>query len=327
MRALTVGDAGALLSAWTSHVLQSHGIRSLLIKGVSLEHHGLRKPRVSSDVDVLVSPNDLRATLGVFRASGWRERPTTFAQHLYTEHSVALIHPLWPIDIDVHHAFPGFLAPAESVFDTLWKYRVTLPIAGVECLVPDRNSSALILALHSLRGLTSDPRHREELSHLEGVLKRSDGERDDMLELAVRTGSDATLFRFLSGIGLAFEPSRDVNDPEVRDWIVRVETPYRSSHMWGSLLAKAQGRERLRVLRHLLWPSTHDLDMIFPDLTGGPSRYVVARIRRAWHGYPVVIGMIRAWRPRLHARGSRNLERASPVSSTEERGHRRRFTR
>lgn len=291
---LDPADAVSLLSGWLADALGRRRVRYLLIKGPSLEIHGLRPGRVSSDVDLLVSPHDVPAVMAVLKQSGWRERPTTFAQSLYTEHSVSLLHPSWPIDLDLHDSFPGFFEPPATVFDVLWGRRDVCRIADVPCAVPDRASSVLILALHSMRGLTSSDRHRVELEHLFEVLSRAPVNADVLLSLAVQTGCDASLEDFLQRLGIRFHPALR-HEEALKDWEERVTSPFRSSHMWRRLLAHSRGKKRLAVVRHLIWPSAYDLDLQQGTLEGGRSRYMRARFKRATNGLPVLAVMLKSW--------------------------------
>ena len=309
-QSLDPADAVPLLSGWIAEILNRRGTRYLLIKGPSLEFHGLRSGRVSSDVDLLVDPADVPAVMEVLQESGWRERPTTFAQNLYTEHSVSLLHPLWPIDIDVHHSFPGFFEPPAIVFDCLWRRRDVCPIADVACMVPDRASSVLILALHSLRGLTSSDRHRIELENLLEVLSRAPVRADDLLSLAYQTGCDASLKDFLLQLNIDVRPKLR-HEEALKDWEERVSSPFRSSHMWRRLLAHSQGKQRIAVMRHLIWPSAHDLDLQHGGLVGGRGRYVRARLKRAANGLPVLVVMLKSWFA-LDPPGGQRLHRRHP---------------
>ncbi|MBT9606347.1 nucleotidyltransferase family protein [Microbacterium sp.] len=294
---LRMSEAGPLLTAWVSWFLAERGVRFLVIKGAALTHHGLRAARISSDVDVLVDPTDVDAAVVALVDAGWRLRPTTFAQQRYSEHSVSLIHNSWPIDIDVHHAFPGFLQDPTRTFDVLWERRETICIADVPAPVPDRHSSALILALHSYRGRSAETRHSRELDELLVALRSTDGDAYDLLALAVASGSDASLRDFFADLGVAFSPSRGDDDPALIAWNERVHSPSRSAHMWLHLIRSARGWRKVEALRHAVWPNAEDLDILHSGGGRAASQreYFRLRMRRLSRGVPVLRGMAALW--------------------------------
>ncbi len=74
-------------------------------------------------------------------------------------HSVNLLSDLWPIGIDVHHYFPGFLADPSEVFETLWDRHEDVPLARVPVPACDPVSQVAVMALHYLR-VSPDGRQR-----------------------------------------------------------------------------------------------------------------------------------------------------------------------
>jgi|GEM_PF-1272950 len=179
---LRLDESVALAGALTQFVARSHGIRMLVIKGAPAEEMGLRPPRASSDVDVLVEPARAAELIRLLGERGWRPRDVPDFPRLLARHSYTLIHDEWNCDIDVHHYWPGFLAPAETAFEELWASHATASMAEVDVDVPDRAGAALVLALHSLReaGFV-DPSSRQmvEYRFLVGALTTPSEEADD----------------------------------------------------------------------------------------------------------------------------------------------------
>src|SRR6188768_285867 len=138
-----------LAGAWCSELAARLPVRALVIKGPALAEYRLRTPRIAADVDVLVHPDDYKSYTMAIAASGWTERHHLFIADRTAPHSTTFIRDGWPIDIDVHRFFPGFLADPGLVFDILWARRVPRTSGHVRTWVPDRPSSALILGLHS----------------------------------------------------------------------------------------------------------------------------------------------------------------------------------
>ena len=179
---LRLDESVALAGALTQFVARSHGIRMLVIKGAPAEEMGLRPPRASSDVDVLVEPARAAELIRLLGERGWRPRDVPDFPRLLARHSYTLIHDEWNCDIDVHHYWPGFLAPAETAFEELWASHATASMAEVDVDVPDRAGAALVLALHSLReaGFV-DPSSRQmvEYRFLVGALTTPTEDADD----------------------------------------------------------------------------------------------------------------------------------------------------
>lgn len=205
--ALALDEATELASAWAGSLSESLGIRVLLIKGRALQVHGLRSEHVSSDVDVLVEPARFLDFCEAIEAHGWRRRPEAFLDSKVIVHSRAYVHEGWCCDLDVHSNYPGFLAQPAHVFDTLWARRIRLSFAHRDVWVPDRVSSALLLALHSLRGNDEQHRHKAELEFLLRV-EFSTRERSEIAALAHAVRCNTTLADVLPQMGVTWSSPR-----------------------------------------------------------------------------------------------------------------------
>jgi hypothetical protein len=199
---LRLDEAGPLAQVLVAQVAGRHGLRALAIKGPTVALQGLRAPRTSADVDVLVHPTELEPFIDAMVALGWRRGVTTTAALMMPMHSVNLLHDHWPLGIDVHHYFPGFLADPAQVFDALWQRRASVVLAGVPVPAADPVAQAAIVALHLLRDTPSG-----RSPALEDLLDRARasfaaGDRADLVALAGRTGATDTLRPFLLGLGL-----------------------------------------------------------------------------------------------------------------------------
>ena len=255
----------ALAAALGSHTADTLGVRSLLIKGAGLEELGLRSQRTSSDVDLWIDPRRFDDVLGALAKRGWVERPRWRLSDAMTTHSVSLLHPGWSCDIDVHRSFPGFLAPPQHVFDVLWSRRMEVDRAGIRCAMPDRASSAAILALHSLRSSPTEPRHLNEYRDLVARLAHAD---DVVLvrqiaDVAHATGSVGPLEPLLRAIG-AEVPGFDTSDPAYREWIAHVNAGNNVTAVFAQRWARAPWVERPRMLALALWPSNAELRLAQP---------------------------------------------------------------
>ncbi|ODT43124.1 MAG: hypothetical protein BGO45_03720 [Microbacterium sp. 71-36] len=297
-RSFPLATSIELAHAWTSWLLEQEGIRALFIKGPGLAHHGLRQPRVSSDVDVLVAPAQADRFVEALRRNGWAERKERSERAIYVSHSVTLVHESWPCDIDVHHTFPGFLADPQETFDTLWARRVALPLARREVPVPDRLGSLLIASLHALRSRSTDPRHRRELDYLLTRVSLSEQERLDLAALAISTGCDRTLRTVLTALDVPgpADPADSRGDAvALREWELRVAAGASTGYMWLTMLRRQHGLSALRTARSAIWPSRAELSRMRPDAVDSVLGRLRARTDRLVTGLPGAISAARLW--------------------------------
>ena len=184
-----------LLAAAVSDFAELHGVRTLVIKGRVLADQGLRAVRGSSDVDVLVDPAAFERLWGLLRSNGWTDRDKAVLVDLPREGSVlapharTLEHPHWPCHLDLHRYYPGFLKPAQSVFDTLWEARSTIDLAHRKCSVPAVADHWLIAALHSERS--------RDVAQLKDLEQRSVSspslDLNNLAERAIEMGAEGPL--------------------------------------------------------------------------------------------------------------------------------------
>lgn len=286
-RTVTLGlrDAVELGHAWTARVAADVGIRVLLIKGPNLQAAGLRAPRVSGDVDVLVDPAGFDRYCAAIEAAGWIERPSTFVSDRFTLHSRSFTHDGWPCDLDVHRWFPGFLAAPAAVFDALWERRTRAGFAHVECDVPDRIGGILILALHSLRGTVGERRHRAELEYLIAATTLGDVERADAASLALATGCAATLEDVLPRLGIMVAaPASELASPQLRAWRERVASGGAGAYFWIAEFRRATWRDRATLIGKAIWPSARDMNVHTPGIAPSTLPQLRARIARYGRG-------------------------------------------
>lgn len=291
---LRLGEAVELGHALVHHRASELDVRVLLIKGSSLQLHGLRSERQSSDVDVLVEPGHFDRFCATLFEEGWRDRPLGFIGSRTSVHSRTFIRDGWPCDLDVHSFYPGFLAPPAEVFEALWADRVQMPFAHRLCDVPDRLGSALILALHSLRGKALEPRHRRELDELLQI--ELDGpERARLAELAKRTGCAATLEDVLTRLGVQVAVSdAERSAEEVVRWRRRVASGSHGAYFWIDAFRRGDGRERVAVVRRAVWPTREHLLLSRPETTDTVPGRLRGRLARWGRGIRSVPQAVRA---------------------------------
>ncbi len=231
-QAFNLTEAVALAAAQVAYLGKAYGIDFLIIKGPGATHQGVRPTRESADVDVMVRERDTELLVQVFKGLGWIPRPHD-KDDVFPSHSTTLYHPQWPCDIDVHHHFPGFETGTDIAFDALWERRTTYLSAGHMVNIPDRNSAALIQALHSLRASWL-PVNQMDYNHLKSISVSF----EEIHAIAARTGSLGTArpyLKFLSQSGTDLEEA----EPS-QEWKNRQNT-------------RLPGMYRLHEIRHSNW--------------------------------------------------------------------------
>lgn len=285
--ALDISTATELLQAWLADLAQTHGLAVLFIKGKSGSFHGLRPSRVSSDIDVLVHPDEFQVWEDLLAGNGWQERAATAGQDLYVTHSVSYLHPSWPLDIDLHRNFPGFLADPSTTFQALYEKRCTLRVAGVDTSITDKVSTLAILALHSLRSRDDAGRHSSELAYLLENADLTPTERDDLGSFAMITGCDRTLDDVLAHLGITRPAGISKgSEASLREWRLRVASGASTGYMWWLMLRRQKGLGRIRLFRDAVWPDRADLLQMRPGIDDSPAGRARARLNRLRSGFP-----------------------------------------
>ena len=234
---------------------RSHGLRVLVIKGTSLNHHGLRERTSHADVDVLVAPDDVEPFLKAMADIGWRARMGKYNDYPVRNHSVTLIHDRWPADLDVHRVFPGFLRDAGEVFDQLWSRRVEIESANQPVDITDFSGSALVLALHSARSKAENPRHADELARLIQLSADWSAEqRADIAELARATGCSQALDEILPLMGVPVSTDDGASQADVTRWRQVIHGEVSSLEAWRANLREHPVHRWPGLVWHAVWP-------------------------------------------------------------------------
>ncbi len=278
------GEAAPLLHAQVARAASGASLRALAIKGPALAVQGLRTARDTADVDVLVHPDELGPLVEALRTAGWRELLATTAPSIMPRHSVSVLNDHWPLSIDVHHYFPGFLADPGQVFDVLWARHEDVALAGVPVPTCDRVAHVALVALHHLRDQRAGAPLHPELVELRTRARStlSLDELDELVEVARELGAVATLRSFLVSLGV---PSGDLDGPapeeELALWNLRVSAPH--SYPWLLHLRQTPlGRWPREVWRAVML--TEDEIRTFHDDGRGTSSVALLRWRRMRRG-------------------------------------------
>lgn len=277
--------AVALLPPAIHRVAAANGIRVLSIKGAVLAQQGLRSRRRPSDVDVLVDPALFEELVAILRSTGWRDRdgkvlvPLPREGTVLAPHARTLEHPRWPCQLDLHRYYPGFLRPAQDVFDRLWEQRHTAQLAHADCDVPSPTDHWLLAALHVLRS-GDDPQLRELETTAADVLH---GRERDLLIRAEELGAVGPLREPLTRL-LGTSPVVPESDVELlAEWTRRIHDPGNLPDAFLEQFRVAGGATRIRLVLRQAWPPPRSA-RAFHDIGEGPfalARFYLARLALA----------------------------------------------
>jgi len=282
---LRLDDAIALSTALSQHIAQQAGIRVLVIKGPLAAERGLREPRVSRDVDLLVDPDRFDDLLAAFDQYGWKPRPSADFPILLDLHSRTLVHPKWNCDIDVHHYWPGFLGDPKDVFEQVWRRRQTMTIADVAVQTTGMADSVLVLALHSLREAGHTPASNRKMLDYEYLLAQvgQDGAlREAVLAAAVDTDAIQTARPMLTALGFTIDEERNPSE-QLRRWNLNVHARHRMTG-WVLQLREVPLWQKPGVILRAVFPTAAELRAIDPMIGAGGMALIAGWWRRFARG-------------------------------------------
>lgn len=243
-----LGASAVLLTASVARVAAHHGVRLLAIKGVAATIYGLRRPRGSSDVDVIVSPLDFDPFVAALEKRGWVRRAHDPDTGTFPLHGVSMFHPGWSADLDIHFRYPGIEQPPLEVFEMLWSQRTTVWCGNQPTPIPGLADSILIGAVHAIRSIWADS-HRAEFNFL--IERCSNMDVELLTSRAREVGALATARPFFERL-LPMRVDIDWGEPS-EEWRMRTMFPEaidRRALLW----KQASWRERLTKLRHAVFP-------------------------------------------------------------------------
>lgn len=148
------------------------GADVLHIKGVTVDPDLNPGRSAGTDADIIVRPSDVPRLMEGLTGHGWTLW-CEFHEGSAFDHAASLHHRAFGM-LDVHQNFPGLHRDPAASFETLWRDRRTVDLAGRSCAAPGPVGEHLILLLHAARspGKTVDvknhwtelpPAERDEL--------------------------------------------------------------------------------------------------------------------------------------------------------------------
>ncbi|NQX28005.1 nucleotidyltransferase family protein [Microbacteriaceae bacterium VKM Ac-2854] len=288
-----LGVAGEFAHTLAHHVAGIEGIRLLSIKGPVLADQGLRAPRLSADADVWVEPARLDDFRAAMELRGWGRRFTRETPWIIEHHADGFVHENWPVDIDIHHTYPGCFADKQLVFETLWARRTTVQMAGREVATTDRIGSLLIMILHALREPQSH-RQQDELAHAVELLSEDSEMRAELFDLAHKTGAAGPVVPVLREAGmqlvLPFDGFQSRHQRRVWSYFIATNGVGAASS-WLAQLVRSPLHKLPALIWHALYPTREEIHI---------SSFIVAETRRARTVYRLK-RLARGTRHALHA--------------------------
>lgn len=154
---LTRAEAVPLGTVLLQRLLTAAGVRSLVIKGPAFAELGVRAPKESNDIDLIVAPEDRGRATEALAVAGW-----TIISHWFPPalddiiYSTTLRHPQFPVTVDLHHHFTGFLT--RDAFEALWAQRGSVGLAHRSVDVPGYEHALIIEGLNAIKMLPEERR-------------------------------------------------------------------------------------------------------------------------------------------------------------------------
>lgn len=301
MSSLTHPEGAELLPVLVLRMANDLGVRALLIKGQVAALHQLRPAQLSNDVDILVEPAGFEPLRNALVTTGWfgvedHVQPAIAE----VKHSIALQHALWPLELDVHHSFPGMFAAPDDAFDALWDDRVDIHLAQQRLDAAGLAGSVILGLLHAWRN-PGAPKAVAEQPLLEGFLSAADDElRASVSDLVRRVGAgEAGRDRWLA-LGVDPGPQTDVDPAQMLTWRMQTDTgrPLGWSYV---LLQQPLWRAPQVFIRALLGTDEHQLRIAYPHAPAGRRGLWIIRwwrLKAAIRDTPRIVRLLRQHRQR-----------------------------
>lgn len=135
--------------AAAQYMADRHSLDVLHIKGYALDPALRWEGRVGTDVDVMVRPAHLDRYLHALLTAGWTHA-IGFEEGSPFGHAATLSHAQWGY-LDLHRSYPGFMVSPADAFESLWRERGEVVIAGANCPVPSLRGQVVVMMLHAAR--------------------------------------------------------------------------------------------------------------------------------------------------------------------------------
>ncbi|MDN5745214.1 MAG: nucleotidyltransferase family protein [Nocardioidaceae bacterium] len=234
---LTLAEAVPLGTVAVQRLLTSWGVRSLAYKGPAFAVLGVRRPRVSNDIDLLIHPDDRDRATAALTGAGWTRVWLSFPAAVDDiAYSTTVSHPRFPATVDSHHWVKGALA-WPTAFDTMWEQRARVVVAHVEVCTPSAEHALVLEFLNAQKGVPPDQWGAKAQAVISGGTSL-DVDVDAVAEAASSLGARETAAALIVGLGgapltrtptLAFQDWLDARDRPA-DWAIFIRLLQRVPH-------------------------------------------------------------------------------------------------
>ncbi|WP_181419817.1 nucleotidyltransferase family protein [Arthrobacter psychrolactophilus] len=245
-------EATKLAAVLCQRLALRRSVPLLAIKGDAFMALGIRPLRPASDLDVLVSPSFHKQFCADLEGSGWELRSDDLGGH-YANHSSTYFNSQWPVDIDVHHRFPGFSGDTQKTFDLLWEQKQTVKIANQDIITVSELDARIIQALNCLRNPWK-PLDQAEFHFL--IENTADHLANQLSDRGIALSCLAEIRPFL----LSLDPNLDLIDwpQESAEWRAQ-----KISSSVGALriidIIESPFKDKVRLIKSAMFPSTRSL--------------------------------------------------------------------
>lgn len=288
-----MAEAVPLAHVLVDQIARANGIRALAIKGPVSRAYGLRVSAESVDADLIVEPSRTVELVGALNELGWSQRRVS-TPSIIPRHAIQLRHARWPIELDLHHRFPGVLADPAKAFEQFWERRAEFEMAGASILAADLVVSTLLTGLHAQRST------RVAALEWSTFVQRSQEllNTDQKLEFAALARSTDSAWALASLINALVGS----DEPEVTpsyDWWVQSRFGGAPVVPWVYTLSRTRRREWFRVLIQACWQPSDEVRQAqnSPDLGGiAMIRARILRLARAARAAPTAVRLLRRLR-------------------------------
>lgn len=206
---LTLAEAVPLGTAHLQRLLADAGVRSLVIKGPAFVELGVRRPKQSNDIDLLIHPADRHGARTALETAGWKSISHWFPPELDDLiYSITYSHPLFPVSVDVHHYYSGVFGRAKA-FEEMWAERTHVPLAHCDVETLCANHALVLESLNKFKAARPALWPSVAQSVVEGAKSFDSGEIARAAELLGARHSAGELILALGGPATGDPPSSE----------------------------------------------------------------------------------------------------------------------
>ena len=227
---LEYGSAICLIAALVDDRARRAGLRVLFVKGPFFAALGVRPPKTSLDLDVILHPDDMGSFVRLLTGEGWRLRDDLRAVLPFEEHSVTLLHGFWPSSVDAHRYWPGLLGDPRAAFERLWERHEEVTLSTGRFAVPQWTDAAVLQAVNEIRGGLSRASGVRDVAQLARE-KLGPGAGPIMARQCRELRAELSAGPMLELLGETVTiPSPP--PPGYREWLRRIDAEDRSATAW-----------------------------------------------------------------------------------------------